>query len=97
MVCIIFACQVQWNMNSYYVGLSQNHIQTAKIPDTLSPCSWRIIKKYIHSESTGGSQAESICKSSITTRAPFGKWTDDMVAMLGDSQVVEFTFYYGTP
>ena len=55
------------------------------------------IAEIIESSSTGGSQAENICKSSITTRAPYGKWTDDMVAMLGDSQVVEFTFYYGTP
>ena len=55
------------------------------------------VTEIIESSSTGGSQAESICKSAITTRSPYGAWTDDMVAMLGDSQEMTFRFYYGTP
>jgi len=47
--------------------------------------------------SNGGTQATRICISAITDRAPYGKWTDDMIAMLGDSQEMTFTFYYGMP
>jgi hypothetical protein len=45
------------------------------------------------SDSTGGSQYERICISGITSRAPYGEWTDDMVAILGQSQQLTFTFY----
>ena len=48
-------------------------------------------------DGNGGSQADQICISSITDRAPYGQWTDDMVAILGDSQVLTFTFYFGRP
>lgn len=55
------------------------------------------VTEIIDSKSTGGSQAEAICKSAITTRAPYGQWTDDMIALLGDSQDLTFCFFYGTP
>ncbi len=55
------------------------------------------IAEIIEAEGNGGSQATSICRSSIADRAPYGKWTDDMIAMLGESQELTFTFYYGTP
>jgi len=48
-------------------------------------------------DSTGGQQAASQCTTAITARSPYGKWTDDMVAMLGDSQEFTWKFYYGTP
>lgn len=41
-----------------------------------------------------GQQAERIAVSSITNPAPYGKWTDDMVAMLGPEQEMTFAFYY---
>lgn len=55
------------------------------------------ISEIIESDGNGGTQATRICVSAITERSPFGKWTDDMVAMLGDSQEMTFTFYYGNP
>jgi len=55
------------------------------------------VTEVINVESTGGKQAASVCTSAITSRAPYGAWTDDMKAMLGDSQEMEFRFYYGTP
>lgn len=55
------------------------------------------ISEIISAESTGGKQAETICVTSITSRSPYGKWTDDMIAMLGDSQEMTWRFYYGTP
>jgi len=55
------------------------------------------ITEIISAESTGGEQAKSLCTSSITSRSPYGVWTDDMIAMLGDSQEFTWKFYYGTP
>ena len=52
------------------------------------------IAEIISSESTGGTQAERSCISAITARSPYGKWPDDMIAVLGESQEMTFTFYY---
>jgi hypothetical protein len=32
--------------------------------------------------------------SAITKPAPYGPWTDDMKAVLGEQQEMTFTFYY---
>ncbi|PTY04866.1 hypothetical protein DB347_19395 [Opitutaceae bacterium EW11] len=52
------------------------------------------IAEIVHSESTAGTQAERACISAITARSPYGKWTEDMIAVLGQSQEMTFTFYY---
>jgi len=39
-------------------------------------------------------QAKRACVSAITARAPYGKWSDDMVAVLGHEQEMTFSFYY---
>jgi hypothetical protein len=52
------------------------------------------VTEIIESKSTGGTQAERACQSAITARSPYGKWTDDMIAVLGQSQEMTFTFYY---
>jgi len=41
-----------------------------------------------------GQQAERISVSSITNSAPYGKWTDDMKAMLGEETPMSFTFFW---
>jgi hypothetical protein len=55
------------------------------------------ITDILSAESTGGEQAKSQSMTAITARSPYGKWTDDMVAMLGNSQEFTWKFYYGTP
>jgi hypothetical protein len=52
------------------------------------------ITEIIESSSTGGTQAERACQAAITARSPYGKWTEDMIAVLGQSQEITFTFYY---
>ncbi len=54
-----------------------------------------LIAEILHVEGTAGQQAERACISAITDRAPYGKWTEDMLAVLGESQELTFTFYYG--
>jgi hypothetical protein len=39
-------------------------------------------------------QGARACVSGITNRAPYGPWTDDMKAVLGEQQEMTFTFYY---
>jgi len=41
-----------------------------------------------------GPQAEGYCVAAITKPSPYGKWSDDMVAMLGTEQEMTFVFYY---
>ena len=41
-----------------------------------------------------GTQAESYCVSAIVKPSPFGKWTDNMIAVLGTEQEMTFVFYY---
>ena len=55
------------------------------------------VAEIIETESNGGMHAVRLCVSAITDRAPHGKWTDDMIAKLGNSQELTFTFHYGMP
>jgi len=32
--------------------------------------------------------------SAITERAPYGEWSEDMIALLGKEQELTFTFHY---
>jgi len=52
------------------------------------------ISEIINVEGTAGNQAEHACTSAITSRSPYGPWTDDMIAVLGESQEMTFMFYY---
>jgi hypothetical protein len=38
--------------------------------------------------------AKQACVAGVSLPAPYGPWTDDMIAMLGTQQVLTFTFYY---
>ncbi|MFA5265421.1 MAG: hypothetical protein WC378_16500 [Opitutaceae bacterium] len=39
-------------------------------------------------------QAKGFCVAAIAEPSPYGKWSDDMVAVLGNSQEMTFVFYY---
>jgi hypothetical protein len=43
---------------------------------------------------TASEGATRVCVSAITDRAPYGQWTDDMRAVLGEQQELTFSFYY---
>ena len=53
-----------------------------------------LIARIVNVDSTAKDAAERACMSSITDRAPYGEWTDDMKAVLGEQQEMTFTFYY---
>jgi hypothetical protein len=52
------------------------------------------ITRVVNVESTATDAASRACMSAITERAPYGKWTDDMIAVLGTEQEMTFKFYY---
>lgn len=52
------------------------------------------VTELVNTESNAGNLGTRACQSAITSRAPYGKWTSDMVAALGEKQDLTFTFYY---
>lgn len=52
------------------------------------------ISEVVRVQGTGGELAQRLCVSAIAERAPYGEWTDDMIAVLGKEQELAFTFYY---
>lgn len=52
------------------------------------------ITQIVSHESTASDGATRACMSAITKPAPYGPWTDDMKAVLGEQQEMTFTFYY---
>lgn len=45
-------------------------------------------------EETAGKVAVSQCNAAITNRMPYRKWSDQMIAVLGEQQTITFGFYY---
>jgi hypothetical protein len=52
------------------------------------------IAEIIDVNSTSTEQGKQACESAITNPSPYGKWTDEMIAVLGDQQEMTFVFYY---
>lgn len=52
------------------------------------------ISRIVNVDGTASDAATRACMSAITDRAPYGAWTDDMKAVLGEQQEMTFTFYY---
>jgi hypothetical protein len=52
------------------------------------------ITEILNVESNSSEQGKQSCVSAITLTAPYGDWTDDMIAILGNSQELTFQFYY---
>lgn len=52
------------------------------------------IARIVEVDSQASDSAAQACVSGITDRAPYGNWTDDMKAVLGEEQEMTFTFYY---
>lgn len=52
------------------------------------------VAEIIDVTSSSSEQGKDSCVSAITNRSPYGEWTADMIALLGDAQDMTFTFYY---
>jgi hypothetical protein len=89
---MIEAVQMQWEHL-----LNESHISPPA-------GTWVAVKFIINSEGVitriadvdnhSTDQGSRACSSAITDRSPYGKWTDDMTAVLGDQQELTFRFFY---
>jgi hypothetical protein len=52
------------------------------------------VSRIVKVEGNAGDLGQKYCVSAITDRGSYGKWTDDMVAMMGTEQELTFSFYY---
>jgi hypothetical protein len=52
------------------------------------------ISRIVDVNNQSSDAAAAACVSGITDRAPYGTWTEDMRAVLGDEQEMTFAFYY---
>jgi hypothetical protein len=52
------------------------------------------ISEIVKVESPREKTAEYLCISAITERAPYGEWSEDMIALLGKEQEMTFRFFY---
>ena len=53
-----------------------------------------LISEVVRVDGTGAELAKRLCVSAITERAPYGDWSEDMIAVLGREQEITFTFFY---
>jgi len=85
--------QIQWEKNIDQGGVFPTRGSRVDVKFILN--SKGEIAKVVSVESgLAGRQAEAYCVSGITIPAPYGKWTDDMVALLGEEQEMTFAFFY---
>jgi hypothetical protein len=91
---LIESVQIQWERILNQSAVSPNSGSTVEVKFTLN--SRGEISKIIHVTPSAGTSdaATQACPSAITSRAPYGEWTDDMIAMLGNEQEFTFVFYY---
>jgi hypothetical protein len=86
------AIQIQWDrilIDSHTEPPSNTTVTVKFTMDTHGK-----ISEILNVESTSSEQGKQSCISAITLTAPYGEWTPDMIAVLGDSQELTFQFYY---
>jgi hypothetical protein len=89
---MIEAIQIQWDRILIESRTAPPPGSTVTVKFTLD--SKGKITEIIDVESSSSEQGKQSCVSAITERAPYGDWTDDMIAVLGNSQELTFVFYY---
>jgi hypothetical protein len=89
---MIEAVQIQWERlltESKIYPTSGSTVTVKFIMDSKG-----LIARVVNVDSTASDAASRACMSAITDRAPYGDWTEDMKAVLGEQQEMTFTFYY---
>ena len=89
---LIDIVQIQWDRILASSGVAPK-------PTTHVLVSFRLnskgeIAEIIKVEGDAGEYGTNAALSAIRERAPYRAWTKEMVAVLGDDQVITFTFYY---
>jgi hypothetical protein len=89
---LIDAVQVQWErliLRSSFYPTSGSLVRVAFKLDSTGA-----VSEVVKVDGTGAELAQRLCVSAITERAPYGEWSEDMIAVLGKEQELTFTFFY---
>ncbi|MDB6093340.1 MAG: hypothetical protein JWM32_902 [Verrucomicrobia bacterium] len=89
---LVEAVDVQWNqmlMDSHISPPSGTMVEVKFILDSAGK-----VARVVNVDSKSTEVAARACVNAITSRSPYGEWTDDMKAVLGEEQEMTFTFYY---
>lgn len=89
---LVEAVQIQWER--LLLGMNANPTSGSRVSVTFVLNSEGKIEEIVNVESTANETGKRACVSAITDRAPYGPWTEDMLAVLGTRQQMTFTFYY---
>jgi hypothetical protein len=84
--------QIQWEQILYESKIYPTSGSTVEVKFIMN--SEGAITRVVNVESTATDAASRACMSAITDRSPYGKWTDDMIAVLGEQQEMTFKFFY---
>jgi len=88
----IDSVQVQWERILYQSNIYPT--EGSRVTVVFRMDSAGKISEIVKVEGSGGRAAEDACVSAITARDPYGAWSDEMIAALGKSQELTFTFTY---
>lgn len=89
---LIDAVQTQWErliLRSSFYPVSGSLVRVVFRLDSAGE-----VAEIVGVDGTGGELARRLCVSAIAERAPYGAWTDDMLAVLGRDTELTFTFHY---
>lgn len=86
------AIQIQWDRILIDSRTEPPSGTSVKIKFTLD--SKGKITEIMDVDNNSSEQGKQSCLTAITMTAPYGEWTPDMIAMLGESQELTFVFYY---
>lgn len=89
---MIEAIQVQWDRILIESRTEPPSGTTVTVKFTMD--SKGRITEILDVENNSSEQGKQSCISAITITAPYGDWTDDMIAVLGNSQELTFKFDY---
>jgi hypothetical protein len=89
---LIDAVQVQWERLIIRSPVSPRSGTTVIVTFKINAAG--AISEILNVESHGEKNAAYLCVSAITDRAPYGEWSEDMIALLGREQEMTFRFFY---
>ena len=89
---LIDAVQVQWERLIIRSPIYPAQGTTVRVTFLIN--SSGAISKIVKVEGSDDKIASYLCVSAITERAPFGEWSEDMIAVLGKEQEMSFRFFY---